>query len=104
MSGRSINELERVEFKGSLDQAFGDYAHVARTLARRLAFELEAGAGDSQAAMSRLHGHPLLLGLDARWRARQVAKRLKRATELAHGIAEEARKFHRDYRRQFLDI
>ena len=98
-----IGELERIEFKGSLGEAFHAYSEQGARLGRRFAFELEMAAGDSKAAMESLRGHPLLFGLDARLKARRVAKRLTRAQELARGIGTELERFHRAYRQQFLD-
>ena len=98
---RKFSELAKVEFVGSLDESFGRYSQVGAHLARQWAFELEMAAGDSQAAMESLRGHPLLFGLDARVKARRVAKRLKRANELASGIATEFERFHRSYKRNF---
>lgn len=102
MSDRRIKELAEIEFEGSLEEAFGEYADQLQKLARKLVFELEMAANDSQAAMSRLHGHPLLFGIDARMQARLVARRLKRAKEQAEGLAVEARAFKTAYRTQFL--
>lgn len=102
MSDRRIKELAEIEFKGSLGEAFGAYADELQKLSRRLVFELEMAANDSQAAMSRLHGHPLLFGIDARFQARIVARRLKRAQEQAGGLAVEARAFKTAYQRQFI--
>jgi hypothetical protein len=102
MSDRRIKELAEIEFKGSLEEAFGMYADELQKLSRRLVFELEMAANDSRAAMSRLHGHWWLLGLDAKVQARIVAKRLTRAQEQAAGLAVEARAFKTAYRRQFI--
>ncbi|WP_017559074.1 hypothetical protein [Nocardiopsis baichengensis] len=102
MSEQRIKELAEIPFEGSLEQAFSDYATALKKLSQQLAFEYEMAAGDSQAAMSRLHGNPLLLGLDAKLQARRVAKRLRRANELAKGLETEGRKFAREYRKQFL--
>lgn len=100
---RAISELAGVEFTGSLNQAFYTYGQNLQGLGRRLAFELEMGASDSEAMISRLHGHPLLFGLDVKVRARYVAKRLKRAHELAEGLTREGQKFHDDYVRHFVN-
>jgi hypothetical protein len=99
---RRISELAEVEFEGSLGEAFAEYSRRAQKLARALSFELEMAETDAQAAMSRLSGHPLLFGIDAKVRARRVAKRLRRARELADGTATEASQFIRTYRRWFL--
>lgn len=100
MAERKISELEKVEFTGSLGEAFTDYADVAQDLTGPLAFELEVAAKDARAAMESLKGHPLLFGLDVRVRARRVARRLTRAAELAEGIGKEVAKFPAEYRRQ----
>jgi hypothetical protein len=103
MAERKISELENVEFRGSLGEAFTAYAEAAQGLTGPLAFELEVAANDAEAAMAALKGHPLLLGIDTRIRARRVAKRLKRAAELAEGIGKEVGKFPTEYRRQIVD-
>lgn len=103
MRDRTISELATVEFTGSLNEAFYIYGNNLQGLGRRLAFELEMGASDSEAMIGRLRGHPLLLGMDVRVRARYVAKRLKRAHELAEGLVKEGEKFHRDYTRHFVE-
>ena len=100
---RNIDELAQVEFVGSLSEAFEAYSRELYALARRWQFELDMAASDARAAMESLHGHPLLLGLDVRLKARRVARRLKRAQALAHGLAEEARQLDRAYRRHFLE-
>ena len=98
-----IDELAKVEFRGQLGMAFLDYGEVLEELGRMWKYELELAAGDSEAAMASLKGHPLLFGLDARIKARLVARRVRRMQEMAHGIQEEGRKFHRAYRTHFLD-
>lgn len=100
---RRIDELTQVEFVGSLSEAFEAYSRELYALARRWQFELDMAASDSRAAMESLQGHPLLFGLDAKIKARRVSNRLTRAQALAHGLAEEARKFDRAYRRHFLE-
>ncbi|GLZ15852.1 hypothetical protein Acsp04_60870 [Actinomadura sp. NBRC 104425] len=102
MSDRVIDELAGVEFGGSLAIAFELYARELFTIARAWQHELDMASSDAEAAMSELHGHPLLFGLDAKVKARRVARRLKRAQALAHGLAEEAQRFNRAYRRHFL--
>jgi hypothetical protein len=99
---RNIRELSDIEFTGSLSEAFKAYGDTGEDLTSRWAFELEVGAADAEAAMACLKGHPLLLGLDVRWRARQVAKRLKRSQELVDGLGHELSRFHRDYTKHFI--
>jgi len=98
---RTITELAKIEFKGKLGEKFKAYSDQSERIGRRFAFELEIAASDSRAAMESLRGHPLLFGLDARLKARRVAKRLNRAQELAAGMAKELAKFHRAYDKHF---
>ena len=103
MSGRTrIPELEVIEFTGA--QAIGEYSRRLRALGRDLAAELDASADEVQAVLSRQKGHPMLLGLDVRIRARRVGHRLKRCAELAQGVAVEAVRFNTEFRTQFADV
>ena len=102
MSARSVRELARVPFSGRLEVAFDSYSKEAEALAIRLRFELEAAAGDAEAAMRSLKGKWWLVGMDTRHSARKVAKRLKRAAELADGVRGEARAFSRSYHVAFV--
>lgn len=99
--GKRIRELAAIEFKGKLGAAFTAYSAEGERLAHKFAFELEVAAADSRAAMETLRGHPLLFGLDARVKARRVAKRLARAQECAAGMAKEIDKFSRSYDKHF---
>lgn len=96
-----ITELSNVEFSGSLGEAFLAYGRALEEIADRWATELEIAATDAEAAMGSMKGHLLLFGIDSKIRARRVAKRLKRAQDLASSIADQADQFHRDYRRHF---
>src|SRR6266568_4700039 len=103
MRDRKINELAAIDFSsGPLGEAFRAYGEEAYALGRRWARELDMAATDSKAAMETLKGHPLLFGLDCWAKARRVAYRLRRAQNLADGLAQESRKFHRAYERHFL--
>lgn len=97
-----IGELERIEFTGA--EAISEYARVMRALARDLTAELVQAADEVEAVLSRQHGHPLLFGLDCRFRARRVAARLLRGAEAAGGIAVEAVKFNVEFRTAFADV
>lgn len=96
-----ITELSQIEFTGSLTEAFDTFSKNGSQLARRLSFEVGAGATDSQAAMESLKGHPLLFGLDAKVKARKVAKHLKRGSQAADGCSKELAKFITQYKRTF---
>ncbi|REE96640.1 hypothetical protein [Thermomonospora umbrina] len=99
---RNITELSNVEFTGSLGAAFLAYGRALEEIGDRWATELEIAAVDAEAAMSSMKGHVLLFGLDSKVRARRVAKRLKRAQELARSMAAKGDSFHRSYRKHFL--
>lgn len=103
LRNRRIDELARVEFTGSLTVATYDYGQAMFALGHLLRMELDMAAVESEAAMASLKGHPLLLGLDVRVKARRVAKRLKRAQDLAYGLTAEGHRFHRDYLKYFVD-
>lgn len=98
-----IRELAEIPFTGSLQYAFGEYSAALYAISRAWSHELAMAAADAEAAMTELHGNPLLFGLDAKIKARRVAKRIKRAQELADGLTEEAKKFHRAYMRHFVE-
>ncbi|QKG21083.1 hypothetical protein [Actinomadura verrucosospora] len=97
----NITELSKVEFRGSLGEAFKTYGQELEALADRWKTELEIAAVDAEAAMGTMKGHLLLFGLDSKIRARRVAKRLKRAQDLAASVADSADQFHRSYRKHF---
>jgi len=101
-SGRRVTELERIEFTGAA--SITEYSRALRALGRDLAAELLQAADEVEAVLSRQKGHPLLMGLDCRVKARRTAARLKRAAEAAGGIATEAVKFNTEFRTQFADV
>ncbi|WP_061291406.1 hypothetical protein [Herbidospora cretacea] len=102
MADRKISELSSITFTGSLGEAFQTYGNALSTIADRWNTELDIAAVDSEAAMGSMKGHVLLFGLDSKIRARRVAKRLKRARDLAASLAERGQTFHRSYRKHFL--
>jgi hypothetical protein len=98
---KRIPELQSIEFQGS--KSVADYSRVGRDLSRDLAWEYHESAYELQAALSRQKGHPLLLGLDVRIRAKRVAAHLKRAAEGQAGVAAALVKLNAEYKRQFVD-
>lgn len=96
-----IPELESIEFTGAASIA--DYSKELRNLARDLSHETGTAAQELQAVLSRQRGHPLLMGIDVRLRARKVTKRLDRASECFAGGAVEAVKLYAEFRVQFAD-
>lgn len=99
---RQIPELATIEFTGS--KSISEYAKALRSLGRDLAVECEASAQELEAVLAAQKGHPLLMGMDVRRKAKRVAKRLHRAQELATGVAREAVALHAQYRREFVDV
>ena len=103
MGNRSrIPELEVIEFKGH--KAVAQYSKAARDLCRDLSHEFDFAAEELTAVLAKQRGHPLLMGMDIRLRARKVAKRLHRAAELAAGAAIESVKLYQEFRLQFGDV
>jgi len=98
---RSIPELETIEFTGA--QSVAVYSRGLRALARDLAVETAQAAEEIEVVLRRQGGHPLLLGLDTRIRARRVASRLRRCAECSNGLAIEAVRFNTEFRVQFAD-
>jgi hypothetical protein len=96
-----IPELMGIEFTGHASVA--QYSKELRAICRDLAHEIEFASEEIYAVLSRQKGHPLLLGLDVRLRARRVANRLHRAEQLTAGAAVEAVKFYVEFRRQFAE-
>jgi hypothetical protein len=94
-----IPELSGVQFTGKA--SVEKYAATLRNLFRDLAFEVEFGSGELYAVLSRQQGHPLLMGLDVRLRARRVCRRLDRLSRLMGGGCVEAVAFYAEFRRQF---
>jgi hypothetical protein len=94
-----IPELSGVQFTGK--ESVERYARVLRNLFRDLAFEVEFGSGELYAVLSRQHGHPLLMGLDVKLRARRVCRRLDRLARLMGGGCVESVAFYTEFRRQF---
>ncbi|XKK40245.1 hypothetical protein HFP72_05980 [Nocardiopsis sp. ARC36] len=97
-----MDEMAEIEFFGPVGTQVIRYARTSRRFARDLAAELESAAHDARVAMGGLKGHPALLGLDVKIRARRVSRKLKRAKELAQGISAESVKFAAEYRKQFI--
>ncbi|MFI6818704.1 hypothetical protein ACIBG7_40340 [Nonomuraea sp. NPDC050328] len=98
---RAITELSGIEFTGSLGEAFYIYGKALTALADRWSLELDIAAVDAEAAMTTMKGNKLLFGVDTKIRARRVAKRLKRARELAAALADRGERFHRTYVKHF---
>ena len=97
-----IPELSGIEFTGH--KSVVDYSKALREVERDLAHEADFAAEEIQAVLSSQRGHPLLMGVDVRLRARKVAKRLHRVAELHAGAAVEAVKFYAEFRRQFAEV
>jgi hypothetical protein len=99
---KRIPELESIEFTGA--SSLAEYSRALRNLSRDIANETEFAAEELLAVLSKQKGHPLLAGIDTRLRARRVAKRLYRASELYLGGAVEAVKLYQEFRKQFTDV
>lgn len=102
-SGRGrIPELSGIEFTGK--SSVEAYAKALRNLFRDLSFEVEFGSGELYQVLTRQSGHPLLMGLDVRIRARRVCRRLDRLARLMGGGCVESVAFYQEFRRQFAPV
>lgn len=97
-----VPELSGIEFTGH--SSLVAYSKAARQLFRDITFELDFASGELYAVLCRQKGHPLLLGLDVRIRARRVCRRLDRMGQLSSGAAIESVAFYREFRRQFAAV
>lgn len=94
-----MHELSMIELDGT--QGLAAYSKAGRDVCRDLAAELDWAAHEVQNALSRMEGHPRLLNIKARYHARRVAARLRRARDLQVGAGIEMVKFWYEYRNRF---
>lgn len=100
---RRIPELQAIDFTGS--RSITEYSKEARGLCRELAWEFSMAADDVYAVLVATgKGHPLLAGVDVKWRARRVRNRLRRAADYAASAGTETVKFHHQFRADFADV
>ncbi len=100
-SRKRIDELAKIEFVGAREITL--YAKTGRELLKDFTRELEFSADEFEAIMRETarHGHPLLFGMDVKWKARRVAARLRRAADATNDAAAEVVRFHAGFRREF---
>jgi hypothetical protein len=100
---RRIPELSAIEFTGS--RAITAYSKEGRDLCREMSWEFEMGADEVEGALrASQKGHPLLMGVDVKWRARRVANRLRRAADFQVAAGVELVKFRVQFRTEFADV
>lgn len=103
-TGQRINEIADCEFVGkNLAGQIAQYATLTQQLAHDLVRELAVSEEAAVAAMRRLRGHPMLAGVDVRWRARRVARVLREARELCEGVSAECVAFNVQFRTEFAE-
>lgn len=99
---KRLDEIAGCEFTGTdLAGAIARYATLVQLFARDLARELSNAEDAATAAMRQLQGHPLLSGVDVRWRAQRAARPLREALELCKGISGEMVAFNLQFRAEF---
>jgi hypothetical protein len=99
-----IDEIADCEFVGKdLPGRIAQYATLTQQFAHDLARELSNAEEAASVAMRELKGHPLLAGVDVRWRARRVTRVLREARELCEGISAECVAFNVQFRQEFAD-
>lgn len=99
---KRLDEIADCEFVGKdLAGRIAQYATLTQQFAHDLARELATAQDAAHAAMRQLGGHPLLRGVDVRWRARRVARVLREARDLCEGISAECVAFNVQFRQEF---
>lgn len=97
-----LDEIADCEFTGkNVAGQIAQYATLTQRLAHDLARELATAEEAALAAMRQLTGHPMLGGIDVKWRARRVARVLREARELCEGISAECVAFNVQFRQEF---
>lgn len=100
---KRIPELSAIEWTGS--RAVTLYAKEGRGLCRELSWEFGMAADELYGALvASQKGHPALLGVDVRWRARRVVRRLNRAADHAAAAGVEVVKLRLQFQKEFADI
>lgn len=94
-----MHELSMIDLNGT--KGLAAYSKAGRDVCRDMAAELDWAAHEVQSALTRMHGHPLLLNIKVRFHARRVAARLRRARDLQVGAGIEMVKFWYEYRNRF---
>lgn len=104
MSTRNrIPELATIEFTGA--RSITDYSKTGRGLCRELSWEFEMSAGELYAVLvAQQKGHPLLFGVDVKWKAKRIVARLLRAGDHTAMAGVELVKFHQQFRKEFADV
>lgn len=93
-----VPKLSAFEIRGTEDVA--KYSEALRDISRALAAEVDYTAAELQATLSRA-GETLADKFAARFKARKVTRRLRRARDLYTGAAVEAVKFWATYRQEY---
>lgn len=97
-----IDEIADCEFAGKdVAGQIARYATLTQQLARDMARELSTAEEAATKALRQLRGHPMLAGVDVRWRARRVTRVLREARELCQGISAECVAFNVQFRQEF---
>jgi hypothetical protein len=104
MAERRIDALSQIELDGAKGVTL--YARTARELLRDFTRELEFAADEFEGNLREAArgGHPLLFGIDVKWKARRCAMRLRRAADATQGAAAEVVRFRAQFRREFADV
>lgn len=101
---KRIDEIADCEFTGkNIAGQIAQYATLTQQFAHDVARELATAEEAATAAMRQLKGHPMLVGIDVKWRARRVTRVLREARELCQGISAECVAFNVQFRTEFAD-
>lgn len=101
---KRLDEIADCEFAGkNIPGQIARYAALTQKFAHDIARELATAEEAASAAMRQLRGHPMLAGVDVRWRARRVTRVLREARELCQGISAECVAFNVQFRAEFAE-
>jgi hypothetical protein len=101
---KRLDEIADCEFTGpNMALKIAHYAQISQEFAHDMARELSNSEQAAYRALRQLKGHPLLVGIDVKWRARRVTRVLREARELCEGISAECAGFNMQFRLEFAD-
>lgn len=101
MPERRIDELSNIEFNDN--QQLNEYIKRSRGIVRDLFNEFSWSAEELRAVLATVPGagHTLAMGLDNKYRARQVTQHLFRAAEATQTAGIEIVRTHQAFRKHF---
>lgn len=97
-----IAKLGDVDFRGKVGKHIAEYAKANQYLARDFAAQFHDDGARAYRHLRQLEGHPMLMGVDVRIRARKVQRHFNKLKDLSLALSAESVKFNGQYRKEFL--